>query len=86
MTINKKITITKTGIKRGDHYYNSCPVAIGLKSAGIERPYVCASEIHGIFEGKEFKINTPKTVTKWIRLYDRKQPVKPITFNLKFSV
>ncbi len=87
ITIIKKINVTKTSIKRGvcgEPY--SCPIARAIKCSGVKNPCVSHAYLEGTYANKEFKVNTPLEISRWIRRYDRNKKVEPFTFNLKFKV
>lgn len=80
-----KIRVTKEHIKKGIRTSPSqCPVARALKAKGLVNVGVTEDDINWNKRGGPYQwAATPPTVTEFIRAFDKKQPVKPFSFQLE---
>ena len=76
----KKITVTQEHIDKGISDCEKCPIALAMKDAGVNRPFV------GVMSIRDYNNNFfhyPKKVQWFRHRFDRHLSVKPISFILR---
>lgn len=88
--MKRRIKVTKDHIKLGHRgRFCFCPVAIALLDAGFERVYVTGDQIRfELYHGNQrvnVEVDAPKSVAKFVDIFDEKGKVEPFGFTLEYD-
>lgn len=82
--MNRIVDVRQCDIYNGAQYWcDSCPVALALARAGVERPRVQCLTIFGIEDEVGWQYHMPRSVRRFVARFDSGKPVKPFRFVLR---
>ena len=79
-----RISVTQTHLDKG--HKGSCshdPVALALKDAGLDRPWVSPDHIAWRKDFRDYSVKTPERVLAFLSLFDNNHRVVPFSFELE---
>ena len=79
-----RISVTQTHLDKG--HKGSCshdPVALALKDAGLDRPWVSPDHIAWRKDFRDYSVDTPPAILAFLQLYDNGHVIRPFEFTLE---
>lgn len=83
MSICKKVVITQEHINKGCSLCTHCPVALALKDAGLERPFVGTMSIQNQLATENVYYHYPKKIQWFVHNWDKHKKIKSTSFVLR---